>query len=92
MPEMKMIGEANHLLAISEVFVFITKDATGNEGIPAVQVGDMMMPMVCADIDRVESLRSFARQMAEDSGIEIKLVHFSERTELETIAPAKTKQ
>lgn len=92
MSNIKLIDIPNHLLNIDELYVFIGKDATGNEGIPAFHMRDMMMPMVCADQARVDALRGIAEQMAQETGIEIKLVRFTNREELETIAGAAVKQ
>jgi hypothetical protein len=93
MTDVKIIGEANHLLSIDEIFVFVTKDATGNEGVAAFNgPNNMVFPMVCADKARVDSLRPIAVQIAEHTGCEIKLIRFSNREELETITPEATKQ
>lgn len=71
---------------IDEVFVFVTSDKDG-EGVPAFFDGTMMLPMVCADKARVDSLRSMAKQMARESGNKITLCRFSVREEIEVIEP-----
>lgn len=75
------------LLRIDEMFVFIASDSDG-EGIPAFSTpSGLMMPLVCADKARVDSLRERAKQMAKQSGNRITLVRFSVREDLEVIEP-----
>ena len=75
---------------IEKLFAFIIED-TGpdDEGVAAFHMfgSNVFMPMVGADMDRVESLRSHAQQIAQTMGKPIKLVEFSQRTELEVIEP-----
>jgi len=73
---------------IDELFVFVASDADG-EGVPAFWNGNFMLPLVCADKARVDSLREIAAQMARESGNKITPVRFSVREELEVIAPYK---
>lgn len=69
---------------IEEMFAFVCVDDDGTEGIPAIQVGGMAMPLVGADMKRVESLRPIANEMAR-SGKKITIVKFTNRIELEVI-------
>src|SRR4029077_10207757 len=48
-----------HPFTIDEVYVFIATDATG-EGVPAIRVGDLVLPLFGADVARVESLKQAA--------------------------------
>ena len=43
--------------------------------------------MVGADMERVGSLRLVAQELADSSGQEIKVLKFSQRTEVEIIKP-----
>jgi hypothetical protein len=72
------------LLRIDEVFVFIASDEDG-EGVPAFMAGSVAMPLVCADKERVDSLRDIAKRLAKESGNKITLCRFSVREELEVI-------
>ena len=74
------------LQRIDEVFVFVASDGDG-EGVPAFFNGGLMMPLVCADKARVDSLREVARRIARESGNKITLCRFSVREEIEVIAP-----
>lgn len=75
-----------HPFTIDEVYVFIATDETG-EGVPAIQLGDMAMPLFAADVARVESLKQCATQAARSSGKRIRLVRFTTRQELAEVDP-----
>jgi len=77
---------------ITEIFAFIAEDAgPDDEGIAAFRHGQLWMPMVAADIARVESLRKMAEGISQARGMTIKLVRFTAREELEMIRPAGTR-
>jgi hypothetical protein len=73
---------------ITELYAWIGADLiTGEEGIPAVERGGVIWPMVGADAVRVESLRPDAAKIAAATGVTLRLVKFSTKTELEVINP-----
>ena len=74
------------MLKIDELYAFIAIDNEG-EGLTGMQVGNMMMPMVAANKERVDSLRQTAQHISNSTGREIKLIKFSLREELEVIKP-----
>lgn len=73
-------------LRIEQMYAFVMLDPTDNtEGIPAFQgPGGMVMPLVGADMKRVDQLRPIAEAMATEAGTTITLCRFEIRTELET--------
>jgi hypothetical protein len=77
------------LKRIEQMYAFVVTDPEDNtEGIPALAgPGGMALPMVGADWKRVQSLLPAARQLAEDSGMTIRLCRFEVRTEIEVISP-----
>jgi hypothetical protein len=79
-------------LHIDSMWAFVATDKDGTEGIPAFQSGAMLLPLVGADMQRIESMRPIAQTLADERGITIKLVHFTNRQEIETITPATTKK
>ena len=79
-----------HPFVIDEVYLFVATDAEG-EGVPAIRLGDMAMPLFAADVARVESLKQAATQVARESGKAVKLVRFTQRQEIATIDPATGK-
>ena len=72
---------------ITELYAFIAEEGPEDEGIVAMTVGDMLMPMVGADMDRVESLRPIAENIARIYSQKIILAKFTIRTDLEEITP-----
>ena len=75
------------MLKIDEIFAFVAVDADG-EGITGfMNSSGQWMPLVGADMKRVEQLRPIAQDIAKQSGKTIRLIHFSTRTELEVINP-----
>ena len=77
----------NHL-KVNEMWVWVSVDSEDqNEGVIAFDSPMGPMPMVGADKDRMMSLRHLAEQTAKKSGIEVKLLRFSERVEIEVIRP-----
>ena len=79
----------NNIDVIDTVWLFIASDHTG-EGLPAFQMrtGEWM-PMVACDAARVASLRRMAQMMADEGGIDIKLIRLTQREDLETFKPRK---
>jgi dihydroorotase-like cyclic amidohydrolase len=80
------VSKPKTLLRIDELYAFIAQDADG-EGLPAFQSRGLMLPMVCADKARVDSLREVARKIARETGNKITLCRFSLREEIEVIEP-----
>jgi len=87
---MTLIHNPPNKLRIDEIFCFISVDDDGNEGVCAFQAGATMMPMMGADLDRVESLRPIAKQLARMQYFtdkKICLIKFTVREEMEIIEP-----
>lgn len=61
---------------VDELFAFIAIDEDGDEGVIAVQMDDTMMPLVFAELTRLPSFAKIAYQIAEVTGVELKLKHF----------------
>ena len=75
-------------LRIDEMFAFIQLDPLDNtEGVIAYLSEQGWMPMVGADMARVEYLRPLAQNVADDTGRPVQLVKFSTREELELLRP-----
>ncbi len=72
-------------LRIDEMFAFIVQDDNGDEGICGFKSPIGWMPMVGADMKRMESLMPMARELSLSTPNPIKLVKFNVRQELETI-------
>lgn len=72
---------------VEEIFAFLAEDDEKGEGVCGFcdPLTRQWMPMVGADMARVESLMPIARSMAKELGRKIKLVKFSNRLELEIL-------
>ena len=71
---------------IEEMYVFVAEDSgPDDEGVVAMSVRDVMMPLVGADMARVESLRPIARSIGAQTGKKIKLLHFTQREDLGSV-------
>lgn len=71
---------------ITEMYAFIAED-TGpdDEGVIGFTTSTGWIPMVGADMKRVDSLRPIATSIARDLGKRVKLIRFTNREELEEI-------
>jgi hypothetical protein len=73
---------------IDEMFAFVSVDEHGEEGLIGTLTCIGWVPKGgSADMAREDSLRAMARQAAQVCGHDVKLVRFSNRTELETFKP-----
>jgi hypothetical protein len=63
---------------INELYAFVSVDPEDDdEGVIAFQTDDGWMPMIGADMERVESLKAIADQMVEELGIKYEIRYFS---------------
>lgn len=74
---------------IDPLWAIIAKDENedGDEGIPAILIEGMFMPLFGADAERVGWLKDQAQEIATETGQNMKLVCFQERIDLETFTP-----
>lgn len=73
---------------ITELFAFIAEEREGDEGVVATPVGDDdNIPLVAADRTRMEALIPFAQAIANQSGMSIKVIRLSQRTDEQVIEP-----
>ena len=61
---------------IIELAAWIATEPDGTEGICAAEVDGVMMPLIGADADRIESMEGIARRIAATAGLPIQLKHF----------------
>jgi len=68
---------------ITELWCWVAEDASpDDEGIPAVSVQGVMLPLIGADEDRLRSLREIAARLAKQHGKSLRLYRFSGTREL----------
>lgn len=76
---------------IKEMYAFIVEDSgPDDEGVIGIQSmrgssGCIWLPLVGADMARVESLKPMARGIGKQIGKKVTLVHFTNREDLEVI-------
>ena len=71
-------------LRIETLYAFVCVDEDGTEGVPAFSDGKSILPMMGADLAKVEYLRPLAQRVAND-GLKVTLVHFTNRVEIEIL-------
>lgn len=69
---------------IDEMYAFIAEDSgPEDEGVIAMKMpGNIWMPLVGADMKRMESLRPTARDISRNLGKPVRLIRFTNREEL----------
>jgi hypothetical protein len=72
-------------LRIDQMFAFICLDDDGAEGVPAVLRNGMLVPLMGADLARVDSLRAIVEHDPMLRGKRITLATFSMREDVEVI-------
>ena len=73
---------------ITELWAWVCTEKDGGEGIPAFDLGKgMVMPLVGADRERVESLRPYAENVVNEMGLPVKLMKFSNMEVIKLIEP-----
>jgi hypothetical protein len=76
---------AKKKLFISEMYAFISTDDEGEGVMAFLAQNGTWMPMVGADMTRVEQLKPIAINMGKAQGRKVKLIKFSQREELEVL-------
>jgi len=73
---------------IEQMFAFICEDrGPDDEGVVAAPFGNQVLPLVGADIERVESLKPIVQSVADKLRKKVKIVVFSKREEVGLIEP-----
>lgn len=74
--------EQKNKMVIESITAIVSVDSDGNEGIMAFSHNGMMMPMVCADHARLDSLFLMAQHISQESGMPFRVLEFSNRADL----------
>lgn len=67
---------------IDEMFAFVATEKDGQEGIIGAELNGRFLPLVGADMARVVSLYPFAAALAEHSKVPLKVVKFTNKTDI----------
>ena len=71
--------------SIDALYAWVATEPDGGEGVCSAQLGDVHMPLVGADMERIKSLRRYAELARAASGYPVRLVRFSRREDLEIL-------
>jgi dihydroorotase-like cyclic amidohydrolase len=77
--------EPENTLRIDAVWMAISVDENGNEGVCAAEINGMWMPLVAADEARLEQIIATARRIAQVTKRQIKIIKLTTREEIEVI-------
>lgn len=80
-----IINDPPNTLKIDSVWLFISQDADGNEGLVAATLGQLFTPLIAADKERLDQLRSIALESSKLTKKKIKLIRLTAREEIEVI-------
>jgi hypothetical protein len=72
-------------LRINQIFAFIVLDDDGIEGVPAVGYNGMLLPLMGADMARIDSLKAIVQRDPALKGKKIILARFGHRENIGTI-------
>lgn len=72
-------------MVIEKIYAYVSIDNDGNEGIPAIKIGNDILPLVGADLDRMKSFKEYIFKLVESTGRSARLVEFSHRKIIEEI-------
>ena len=75
----------NGQLRINQVFAFVIVDEDGTEGVVAVLRDGVWMPLMGADMSRVESLKALVRDAPQCRGKRVTILRFGDREDIGTI-------
>ena len=71
----------NTIPVISDLWVFLSIDARGNEGVCGAHTPLGWTPLVTADPKLLDQLRPMAREIAQRTGLRVRMVRFTQRVE-----------
>ncbi len=68
---------------IEEMYAFVAEESgPDDEGVVAMNLGNIMLPLVGADMDRMNSLKPMAKGISVKIGKRVKLLRFTQREDL----------
>lgn len=76
-------------LRIDQIFAAVSTEENGDEGVCTVMMGDMWVPLLAADVERLDWIREKAAEVGAASGRKIRLIRLSTREELEILTAGR---
>lgn len=74
-------------MKIEKLYCFMIIDKDGDEGICGFKTDEGWMPMVGADLERMDSIEIIAKSIANSMNETIFLLEFTDRKEIKQIKP-----
>ena len=71
--------------AVKEMYVYVSVDAQGNEGIIGGMSGGVLHPLVTSERHIAKAMADAAREGGEAGGVAVKLYKFTDRTLVSTV-------
>ena len=71
--------ENGQYLRITEIFAFVAKDKDGHEGIMGFKGPDGWMPLIGADLERVDQLVPIADKITTSTGQKYEIRYFTQK-------------
>jgi hypothetical protein len=72
-------------LRINQLFAFVIVDDDGTEGVPALLIDGTWMPLMGADMARVDSLKAIVEASPQFKGKRVTIQRFGDRETIGTI-------
>jgi hypothetical protein len=72
---------------ITEVYLFVSTEPDGGEGVPAFSSNGIMFPLIAADGERLESLMRKAQEISDASGTTMRIMKCGSMQQIGTITP-----
>jgi hypothetical protein len=67
---------------IETVTAFISVAHDGEEGVLGATIGNTIVPLICADPERVKSMFPIAQRISRETGIPYRVIQLSVRTDI----------
>jgi len=77
-------------LTIENVWMAVSVEDNGDEGVVAAMIGDAWMPLIAADRARLPFVIEYAEAIARQQDKTIKIIRLTERSEIRTIPGRKS--
>lgn len=74
---------------ITELFVFVSTDEKGNDGIVANNFGSVMMPLITSREHTADVMKRLAEDIGKKTGTRVRLVKLTALEEVEVICRGK---
>ena len=72
-------------LKIDKMYAFVAEDKNGDEGVIGMQTNSGWMPLVGADMKRINSLIPIVQNIVNQTNHPVKILMFSDRKEIDEI-------